>query len=109
MQNKTEAETVELPAISSIDYPTRVGEENQPAVVIWFENDTALRYVWNGDEIEEQTYADGVVHTSFDVGGDREELSNYALTSVAEYESELRDDPEACEFDWGHVYEMLIQ
>ena len=109
MAQQTDAEDVELPAISKIEYPTRVGEEQRPAVVIWFENDTALRYVWAGKGIEEQTYVDGVVQTSFGVGGDRDDLSDYALTSVAEYENELHDDPEACKFDWGHVYEMLIQ
>lgn len=99
----------ELPEITKIEYPTRVGLGGNPAVVIWFANDTALRYVWDGDQIQEQAYVDGVVQSSYGVGGTREELSEYGLMSVAEYESELQDDPEACKFDWGHIYEMLIQ
>jgi len=107
----TEATTDELPGIDNIEYPTRVSPEKNPAVVIWFENSTALRYVWDKEreEIEEQTYVDGCVHSGHWVGGTREELEDYALMSVSAYINELRDDPEACKFDWGHIYEMLIQ
>lgn len=101
--------TVEkLPTITKIDYPTKVGA-GQQAVVIWFANDTALRYVWDDErgEIHQQTYLGGVVHDSFSVGGNRDDLADYALHSVSEYKNEYRENPEACEADWTHIYEML--
>jgi len=111
MAQQSDADVDELPAITKIEYPTNVGPEKDDAVVIWFANDTALRYVWNerSGNIEEQTYVDGVVHSSFDVGHNRNQLEGYALLSVSEYKNDLRNDPEACAFDWGHIYEMLIQ
>lgn len=110
--SKNDADEVEeLPEIKKIEYPTRVSPEEHPAVIIWFDNQTALRYVWleEAGEIEEQAYVDGCVHSAFKVGGEREELAEYALLSVSEYVNELREDPEACGFDWGHIYEMLVR
>lgn len=109
MAPQTDATTDELPEITGVDYPTRVGEDKREAVIIWFGNGTALRYVWDdeSEEIEEQTYVDGVVHTSYNVGGSRDELEEYALLSAAEYINELREDPETCELDWPDLYEML--
>jgi len=111
MAQQTDAEVDELPAISKIEYPTHVSPEKNPAVIIWFENSTALRYVWDGErgEIEEQTYMDGCVHTAHWVGGSRDELTEFALMSVSKYVNDLRENSEACEFEWGHIYEMLIQ
>lgn len=102
---------VDLPRISKVEYPTRVGSEERRAAVIWFENDTALRYVWNEErgQIQEQTYLGGVVYSSHDVGGSEAEIADYALLSVSEYINELREDPEACRFDWGHIYDMLVE
>jgi len=110
MEQQTVSEVDELPAISKVEYPTHVSPEKNPAVVVWFENETALRYVWDKErgEIEEQTYVDGCVYSGHWVGGSREELEDYALMSVSEYINELREDPEACEYDWGHIYEMLV-
>lgn len=99
-----------LPAISSIDTRAFAGHGDDPAVEIWFANDTALRYVWDDsrDEIRKQTYVDGVVHDDYGVGGSREAVMEYALESVAEYVQNYRDDPDACQTDWPHVYEMLV-
>lgn len=99
----------ELPPITKIESIAFVGEERRPAVVIWFANDTALRYVWNDErgEIREQTYTDGVVHDEWGVGGEKDELAEYALESVAEYINSYQNDPDACKMDWVHVYEML--
>lgn len=107
MAQKTGAATDELPAITKIETTARVGPEERPAVVIWFENDTALRYVWVDGEIQEQTYVNGVVHDSFKLGGERDQLAEYALESISEYVQSYRDDPAACEMDWPHIHEML--
>lgn len=98
----------ELPAITTIETTARVGEDKDPAVVIWFDNDTALRYRWDGGEICEETYVDGATYDSYPVGGSREELAAYALETISEYVSVYRDDPEVCEQDWPHIYEMLV-
>ena len=53
-----------LPRVSKIESTARVGEQQEPAVVIWFEpGDRALRYRWSdgAGEILEETYHDGVV------------------------------------------------
>lgn len=111
MAQQTDATVDELPAISKIEYPTFVSPERNLAVAIWFDNETALRYVWDKEreEIEEQTYVNGCVHSAFWVGGTRDELEEYALVSISEYKNELRENPEVCEFDWGHIYEMLVR
>lgn len=110
MAQHNDAMTAELPDIKKIETTARVGEDRHPAVVVWFENDSALRYVWSEerDEIREQTYLDGVVHDEFGVGGSRDELAAYALESIAEYIGSYQDDPEACQKDWSHIYEMLV-
>lgn len=97
-----------LPSVSKIETTARVGTERHPAVVIWFENNTALRYVWDAEqgEIVEQTY-DEVVHNEVSVGGSREELAEYALESLAEYINSYQDDPDACQLNWPHIYDML--
>ena len=110
MAQQNDATVEELPGITKIETTARVGERRLPAVVVWFSNDSALRYVWDEerDEIREQTYLDGVVHEAFGVGGSREELAEYALEAVAEYINSYQNDPKACEMDWGHIYEMLV-
>ena len=99
-----------LPRVSKIESTARVGEQQEPAVVIWFEpGDRALRYRWSdgAGEILEETYHDGVVHDSFGVGGTRDELAEYALESLAEYVNVYRDEPGATANDWPHIYELL--
>jgi hypothetical protein len=106
----TETITVEkLPDVTWVETLTRVGKDWRPAVEIWFANETALRYVWRDDvgEIEEQTYAGGVVHDAFGLGGERDELAEYGLEALAEYLNVYRDDLEACKQDWPHIYDML--
>lgn len=99
-----------LPDISQIETRTRVGSMDRPAVVIWFNNDTAIRYVYydDKDEIVEQTYQDGVVHDSYEVGGSRDELAEYALETVSEYINTYRDDPDALRTDWPSVFEGVL-
>jgi len=102
---QTEAD---LPKVSSIDYPAHAGEEKNPAVIIWLEpGDRAIQYVWDdgAGEILEETYHGGCVHDSLGVGGSREDLEEYALQTVAEY-MDLREDPNALESDWPHVYDL---
>jgi len=108
-------ETEQLPEITEIDANARVGPEEKPAVVIWFGGEGALRYVWNDvhpdidGEIREETYLDGVVHDSYDIGVDvdRRHLSSFALETVSEYINTYRDGPEAMQRDWSHVHELL--
>lgn len=98
-----------LPEISKIEYPARVGERKRPAVIIWFQNDTALRYVWYDEKgsILEETVYKGIVHDSYDVGGDRDQLEEYALMTVAEYINEYRDNVDALRRDWPAVFEGI--
>lgn len=96
--------------ISSIDTTARVGEDEDPAVEIWFgPGDRALRYRWSDDhdEIKEETYRDGVVHDSLGLGGSRDELVEYALESIAEYVGHYRDNPHDLRRDWPHVADLL--
>lgn len=101
--------TDELPEIAKIEPTARVGEQRNPAAVIWFKNNTALRYVWDDDrdEIREQTYYDGVVHADLGVAGDRDDLTEYTLVSLAEYINVYKENPDACAEDWPHVYNLL--
>jgi hypothetical protein len=99
-----------LPRVSKIESTARVGEQQEPAVVIWFEpGDRALRYRWSdgAGEILEETYHDGVVHDSYGVGGTRDKLAEYALKSLAEYVNVYRDEPSATANDLPHIYELL--
>jgi hypothetical protein len=101
---------VRLPEVSKIETAARVGADEDPAVVIWFANDAKLQYRWDGDEIVEETAAADDPHTvvqSFGVGGEREELSAYALESLGEYLNEYRGDIDACRSDWPHIFEAL--
>lgn len=102
--------TEALPAISKIEFPTRVGPEKELGAVIWFEpGDRALRYRWSEEAgtMYEETYRDGVLHDRLDVGGERELLPEYALVTIAEYISEYRGKPDAIRSDWSHVAELL--
>lgn len=98
-----------LPEIRKIDTTAR-SPDNEPQIVIWFEpGDRAVRYRWSEDwqQIMEETYLDGVVHDSFEVGGKRSQLAEFSLESVAEYIQSYRQNPEAAERDWPHIYELL--
>lgn len=98
-----------LPEVSKIETTARVGEQERPSIIIWFDNDTALRYTWNTEteNIEEETYHNGVVHDSYPISGDREQLHEYTLETLAEYINIYRDDFESLRNDWPHVFELL--
>lgn len=106
-QLQTARKRVELPPVTKIEFPTRVGASEARAVVIWFANDTALRYVATPEGIEEQTYRDGSVHQSVLVGRGDDELAEYALAALQMYH-ELRDDPDQLRQDWSPVYGVIV-
>lgn len=101
---------IRFPEVSKIETTARVGPDRDPAVVIWFANDAKLQYRWNGNEIVEETAAahdPGSVVESIAVGGDREELAEYALESLAEYLDVYREEPDVLRSDWPHVFESV--
>lgn len=95
-----------LPAVTKID------RDWSESITIWFENDAQLRYRWDDEqeEIVEETFLANDPHSvyeEFGVGGEQDELAEYALESLAEYINEYQDDPEACRKDWTPVYGAL--
>lgn len=78
-------------------------------VSIWFGGEGALRYVWDEErgEIREQTYLDGVVHDGYGIGGDPDDVREYAFETVVEYVNSYRDDKDALRNDWPHVAELI--
>lgn len=95
-----------LPAVSKIE------RDYSDSITIWFENDAQLRYRWDDEqeEIVEETFTAHDPHSvdeSFGVGGDKGELFEFALESVAEYINIYQGDPEACRGDWTHIYGAL--
>lgn len=87
-----------------------VGERRLPAVVIWFGDHRAIRYVWDTDcgDIRRQTWADGTVLDEETVGNCRAEMIGYALEFLAEYVAVYSDDEEALARDRPDVHELLV-
>jgi hypothetical protein len=108
MATEADSATDELPALTKVEHPSSV-RDDEPAVILWFGGERALRYVWDdaADEILEETYFDGTVHDSYPVGGERGELADFALETVSEWVNGYADDPAALARDWPHVYELL--
>lgn len=95
-----------LPPISKID------ADWGKCITIWFQNDAQLRYRWDDDEegIVEETFQANDPHSVFDsvgVGGEQEELEEYALAAVERYINEYQNDAKACLNDWTPVYQAI--
>lgn len=73
--------------INEIATMAHVGEERNRAIVIWFGDDRALRYVWDEEqgEVRKQKYVQGTVREDVGVGTCREEMLAYALETVADH------------------------
>lgn len=95
-----------LPAISKID------ADWGQCITLWFENDAQLRYRWDDtrEEIVEETFLANDPHSVYDdvgVGGEQDDLSEFALAAIEQFINEFQDDPEACRMDWTSVYEAV--
>lgn len=99
-----------LPRISGIDTAARVGENEDRAVVIHFENGAKLQYRATDETVLEESFSALNPHgapQSMDIGVFPEDLHEAALESVGEYLNSYEMDPEACRADWSNVFEAV--
>lgn len=109
--DRAEKKSPQLPSVTKVEYP----DHNRPdgvveAATIWFENDAALMYrLYDDGTLREETYGADDPHSvleSFDVGGEDDNVAEFALESLAEYLQSYRA-PEDCRRDWPHVFEAI--
>ena len=111
---RAKAKDPKLPAISEVRYPgTTNGVETQ-AATIYFENGAILRYAKAEHEdgtvtLTEETVGADDPHSvldTFEVGGEGDNVAEFALSSISEYTRSYRD-PETCRKDWSPVFEAI--
>lgn len=103
-----------LPAISEVRYPDTTNGVETEAATISFENGAMLRYALaehedGSIELREETVGANDPHSVLDsyvVGGEGDDVAEFALESISEYTRSYRN-PEACRKDWPSVFEAL--
>ena len=112
--DRAEKKHPRLPAIEKVDYPDHDRPDDVvEAATISFANGAALMYRLYDEEgdvtLREETYGADDPHSvleSFDVGGEGDNVAEFALESVSEYLQSYRA-PEDCRRDWPAVFEAI--
>lgn len=90
--------------------PDASTNDGRDAAIIWLgEGDRALRYVYDDDlgVVLEQTWSCDVTYASFPLDDPKSECEA-ALTAVWELLTRYQGEPERLEYEWSHVYDLLV-